>query len=112
MFCGTFESVMDKNGRLVIPAGMIPAVSDDITGENLVIREGMDDCLEIHTDAEILTEREHHEDLFVVKCDKKKRRIRIPRELLSSKSFYFEPNVVLKGKGSYIRIEPGPPFHR
>jgi hypothetical protein len=105
MFCGTFYSQLGKRRRLVIPVGL----GDDICGEQLVLRKGEDDCLEIHTEAHLLLFKgDRTEEIFVVKCEPKKRRITIPEGLLVLNSFYLGDKVTLEGKGSYIRVLPRP----
>jgi len=106
MFCGTFDCNVNKDRRLNIPA----AVGGDINGDRLVLKTGENDCLEVHTEAEILLGFAIPEEIFVVKCDK--RRIKIPRNLLKCNSFYFGRNVTLTGMGSYIRILPRPKSKR
>lgn len=109
MFYGTFEGRLDKNRRLVIPVGL----GDDICGDRLVLKEGQDHCLEVHMEADLLLNGGNQlEELFIVKCEKDKRRITVPTAFSHSNSFFFGRKVILLGKGSYIRILPGPPRKR
>lgn len=106
MFCGTFDCKIDKDRRLSIPA----SIGGDINGDRLVLKKGEYDCMEIHTDAEIVLGQVKPEDkpegMYVVKCDK--RRIMIPKTFFDCNSFWFGRKVTLEGKGSYIRVLPAP----
>jgi len=100
MFCGTFDSKVDKRGRLNIPLGL----GGGICGEILYLKEGADGCVEIHTEVEPYFVE--NDKLFSVKGEKSKRMIKVPSALFKSNSFYFGKKVTLVGKGSYIRLLP------
>lgn len=118
MFWGRRDTTVDREWRLTIPAAMRNQIDKSTPLKELLLKENDEGYIEIQ---EYLAPNNPNNSeigdpasVFVVSASYNKKnkkggaRIKIPKELENSTSFYYGKKVTLAGKGDHLEIWPRP----